>query len=248
MTGPELVCGPWAAVDDVPSTVRDDLPAGPEGDQILTDAIASASDILYVLSGRRWRGQGCTRTVTLEPTGSNPWAGLPLRRAAIDRLVTGRYRQAWPLWLPDWPVTAITTVTGPDGVLDPAGYRLVDGARLERLTDASDRIGWECVDWTVTYEHGQDPPIGGKRAAVALAAQLALALAGSKACRLPQRVQSITRQGTSIAVLDPMDFLDHGRTGLPDVDLWLSTVNPTGARRRASVITPDQRTHRPTYR
>jgi hypothetical protein len=52
-------------------------------------------------------------------------------------------------------------------------------------------------------------------------------------------VQSITRQGISMAILDPFDFLDNGRTGVYQFDLWLATVNPTGLPRRSRVFSPD---------
>jgi hypothetical protein len=58
-------------------------------------------------------------------------------------------------------------------------------------------------------------------------------------CRLPQRVQTITRQGVSMTLIDPLDFLDEGRTGVYEFDLWLSQVNPNGLHRRSRVRTPD---------
>ena len=43
----------------------------------------------------------------------------------------------------------------------------------------------------------------------------------------------------SWTLLDPQDFLDKGRTGIYQVDLFLRTVNPDGARLRARVFSPD---------
>ena len=42
-----------------------------------------------------------------------------------------------------------------------------------------------------------------------------------------------------MALLDPMQFLDQGKTGLYLVDEAIRAVNPHGLRRRPSVINPD---------
>jgi hypothetical protein len=76
-------------------------------------------------------------------------------------------------------------------------------------------------------------------AAKALADQFVLAMQGSEECTLPQRVTSISRQGMSMTLLDPQDFLDKGRTGIYQVDLFLTTINPDGARLRSRVFSPD---------
>src|SRR3546814_4772015 len=45
-----------------------------------------------------------------------------------------------------------------------------------------------------------------------LANELAKAACNDKSCGLPQRVQSITRQGVTVAVLDSFDDIDTGHT------------------------------------
>ena len=57
--------------------------------------------------------------------------------------------------------------------------------------------------------------------------------------RCPQRVTQVSRQGMSWTLLDPQDFLDKGRTGIYQVDLFLSTVNPRRRRLRSRVFSPD---------
>jgi len=54
--------------------------------------------------------------------------------------------------------------------------------------------------------------------------QLMKAQTGDKACQLPDRIQSVTRQGVSWTMLDPMDFLDKKLTGVGRLDSWLTTV------------------------
>lgn len=56
-----------------------------------------------------------------------------------------------------------------------------------------------------------------------LANQLMLQQSG-RACELPQRVTSVSRQGVSWSFVDPMDFLDKGLTGIGQVDTWVSLV------------------------
>jgi len=47
--------------------------------------------------------------------------------------------------------------------------------------------------------------------------------------------------GASYTLLDPLTFLDKGRTGVYYVDLFLAAVNPAGLIRRAQVISSDIR-------
>ena len=53
---------------------------------------------------------------------------------------------------------------------------------------------------------------------------------------------SITRQGISLAVLDPLTLFVDGLTGLPEVDLWVQSVRLGRARRSASLMVPGRRT------
>ncbi len=152
------------------------------------------------------------------------------------------------------PVVDIVQVLIDGSVVDPTTYRIDDNRWLVRLasTASTDNPGWPCCQrmdlptteketWAVTFQYGTAPPIGGVKAAAILGCQLALACnpATVGRCRLPQRVTQITRQGVTAIVLDPMAFLDKGKTGLYEVDLWLESVNPGRLRRAAHVISPD---------
>lgn len=150
-------------------------------------------------------------------------------------LWSGRHYSPVAVKLPRDHVTAVTAVTVNGESF--AAYRLPGSGWLER----TDGKAWEvCGDVTsVSYTWGVPPPESGKRAAVVLAVEFALAWNNDSTCQLPQRVQSVTRQGISVAVLDPQEFLDKGRTGLYLVDLFLSAANPHGLRRRARVWSPD---------
>lgn len=79
--------------------------------------------------------------------------------------------------------------------------------------------------WTVTYKRGLPVPDGGELAAYTLACELAKALCNDKTCKLPQRVQSITRQGVTMAVLDSFEDIQEGRTGIWTVDAWVAAMS-----------------------
>lgn len=58
-----------------------------------------------------------------------------------------------------------------------------------------------------------------------LAKEFLDACSGGK-CRLPRRVQQVSRQGVSYQMVDPTDIYRSGLTGIPEIDIWLSSVNP----------------------
>jgi hypothetical protein len=120
-------------------------------------------------------------------------------------------------------------------VLDPADYAVYDYSYIA----APSRCWRACDDVTVSYKFGTRPPALGRIAARALADQYILAMSGSDECALPARVTQVSRQGMSWTLLDPQDFLDKGRTGIYQVDLFLTAVNPDGARLRPRVFSPD---------
>ncbi len=87
----------------------------------------------------------------------------------------------------------------------------------------------------VHYTTANNLPPGSDRAAFRLGEEYVKAALGQE-CSLPERITSITRQGASWTVLDPMDFLKDNLTGIGTVDAWLAQV---GLRSRwASLIDP----------
>lgn len=127
------------------------------------------------------------------------------------------------------PIQAVTEVVIAGDVLDPSEYSL-EGDLLYRigadwppqdLTQPLDRAG----TWSVTYTRGNPPPPGTAKLVGLLAAEFLAACSGGK-CRLPRRVKSVTRQGVSYDMVDPTSILKEGKTGIPEIDLWLQAVNP----------------------
>lgn len=244
-----VLCGPWATTADVPESVR-----GTATDEDWERWLLMASVILYRLSGEQWRGVGCTYTATLRgrppQQGSGAWPyyrswGMtntsqaywwyPLSSVAFFPVYRETVPVPYAVRLPHDEVSSITSVTI-NGVAF-TDYQLVRGNWLER----TDGRGWQRFfdHVSVTYAYGSAPDETGVSAAVTLANEIGKAERGDSSCRLPKRVTSITRQGVSIAVIDSMDFFKIGKTGVPEVDLWLTSVNPKARRRRAMVFSPD---------
>lgn len=130
------------------------------------------------------------------------------------------------------PVAEVTSVRVDGVTLDPSAYRLDDGVLLVRqdggrwpyCQDMSRPAGQEDT-WDVTVSTGTPVPAGGQTAAGKLACEFARALCGDKGCELPQRWQSITRQGVSIsAAIDLFQGLDEGKTGIWLIDSWVASI------------------------
>jgi hypothetical protein len=128
------------------------------------------------------------------------------------------------------PVYAIYEITIDGIVLDPTAYR-VDNARLLVRQDGqqwpfcqnlSKPLG-QPGTWSISAGIGLAVPSGGQIAAGKLASELFKASCGGTGCELPQRLQTITRQGISINMaLDEM--VDQGRTGIWIIDSWVASV------------------------
>ena len=196
-----------------------------------------ASDILWSASGRRWRNVQASETVTLDPpegcVGSWEWAHAALRWGYGHALIPdARVAQPVKVRLPRPDVTAITQVT--------LGGELFTKVRLSRnWAIRTDQLGWPLTDSTrITYSFGRLVPPGAGLAAVLLATELGKALAG-KPCQLPARVTSVTRQGISFDMLESLEYLKEGLTGVPTVDTWIRSVNPHRNTQAPTVWSPD---------
>lgn len=140
-----------------------------------------------------------------------------------------------------------------DGVVvDPATYRLnrrpakaqlirsggVDGPcwpTCQDLTKEDDQPG----TFSVLYMRGTPVPAGGVRAMGSLACEIYKQCTGAGGCRLPDRVQTVTREGVTYDMFDPGEWLDNGFTGLRDVDTWIRLVNPHKLTQPSAVFSLD---------
>lgn len=200
------------------------------------EAARAASSIMWALSGRKFTG---TVVVTEEYSCSG--------RAICSASAYRRYAPACSVHqqnrvtLRGKPVRSVYEVVEAPGranarIIPASEYQIINRAYLRPAYGASWR---PCSTLQITYEYGAEIPEFGKRAARVLANELVKARLDPDSCALPDRVTSVSRQGISMTILDPQDFLDGGRTGLYEVDLFLKAVNPDKARKRARVFSPD---------
>lgn len=168
-------------------------------------------------------------------------------------------RPTCQIWLTP-PVSGIVEVRfSGSGVVDPATYRVDDWQWLVRQGPAVSGSGvtdcWPIhndfnvpvtgslapVDdsaWEVTYLWGMPVPGILQRAAGELACEWAKNCLG-QACRLPQRVTSISRQGVTVSLADVDQLLENGLTGLTTVDNVIRAFNPYRLVSRMKIASPD---------
>jgi hypothetical protein len=240
-------CEPWAAIEDATDCVG--CAAIPSG--ALDDALQVASTWLWRLTGKVYGS--CA--VTVLPIGASvcdpcEGPGYYFDRArncwmppAVRGWRPGRGEGANEIRLGYANVRSVDEVTVDGVTLEPWRYRIDDGRWLVRCDGEPWPVNLDTCAvpprLAVTLHHGLPVPPDGVRACAALACEIARACAGDKECRLPRRVQSITRQGVSMVLLDPLTIIAENKFGLPEVDYFIQSVNPRRLDRRAAVVSPD---------
>lgn len=130
------------------------------------------------------------------------------------------------------PIVDVTEVLIDGDPLPEGAYR-VDGGRYLVRTDGGSWPTWQDLEadpdedgtWQVTYRRGVKVPDGGQIAAGVLAMELWKAACGDEDCGLPQRLQTVTRQGVTVGVaIDQFEDVEQGRTGIWLVDSWVASV------------------------
>lgn len=94
--------------------------------------------------------------------------------------------------------------------------------------------------WQITYSYGYPIPPDARLAAASLACQIALARCGSDGCRLPNNIASMAREDTLYTFSTADELSVNMLTGLPEVDLWVMSVNPSGVQARGGVFSVDE--------
>lgn len=203
------------------------LPDVPEDDESAQQTLGYAQDlavdVLWALSARQFGA--CAEVYRPCP---RPCADS-YRRGGCGCNPTCRREGPGVIRLPG-PVARVLYVEFGGVPIDTDTYA-VEGDYLYRVgerawpaQDLTRPLGQEGT-WAVTYERGIDPPPHVARLVGLLTAEFYAACTGGK-CRLPRRVQSVTRQGVSFQMADPTSILNEGKTGITEIDMWLSAVNP----------------------
>lgn len=152
------------------------------------------------------------------------------------------------------PIAEIIQVKVDGGVLDPSEYRVDNARKLVRTATTVSatapkcwptcqelaRADTEVGTFSVTYRRGQAVPQGGLWAAGLLACELLKACDGDKDCALPQNAQRISRQGVTVDLTEILVSAGNFATGVPEIDLWLESVNPYKSKAPSRVYSLDR--------
>lgn len=245
------LCSPWLDLDtDDVALCRCSVDDFEDG--LLAAKIVEASHLLYYATGERFPGI-CTDTIRPCAAGCGGVQYLAYGRGGsrpigVDecgcRGLGGTGCTATGVALPRRPVLSVDEVRIDGQVVDPSTYRLADRHVLMRQG-----AGWPCSQdlarpdtdertFAIDYTYGGRPDPAGLAATAALACELARACTPGAECRLPERLQSLTREGVTMTVLDPFDFLDQSRFGLYEVDAWIAGLDRARGQRAGRVISP----------
>lgn len=138
------------------------------------------------------------------------------------------------------PVYDVTTVEVA-GVELPANVWVLEGDRLYRREgpwpsqDLNRPLG-DANTWSVTYRRGIPVGTGIAELTGMLAKEMLDAINNEGRCRLPRTVTTASRQGVTYRAYDPAVIYANGKTGLPEIDLWLAAVNPNHLMASPSVL------------
>lgn len=223
-----LITAPWCGLADLPDT-KPTL-----DDDVWDDLCWQSSELLYLWSGKQFPGAGASTVVYDVPPRTHENLVDPFWFYEVSAGVYDPWRfrcvgEKVVALLPDAPVTEVTSV------VDKVGNPIDFVAELPAGTIyRADGRGWR-RGTKITYSHGIAPPVGGMRAAILLAVELGKSWSGQK-CNLPKRIETVTREGLSLSFVNS---LGGWRTGIWDIDAWISSVNPHQMSRRASAWSPD---------
>jgi hypothetical protein len=252
-------CSPLITADDVLGccSLNQDDDDWPPSDEAVASAVAAASFVAWVLGGRRHGvceitgerpgrvGQAtcCGRQQVAYPT--SPGVGGSWMIPSCGCGSGCGCRDAATATLGCTPVHEITEIRIGGETLDPSAYTLVQPNTLirrdgglwplcQQLGDDDDDPGVLVVDYTC----GEPIDAFGLMAIGRFGCELLKACSG-KPCQLPTGVTSMVRQGVAISVIDPMEYVKEGRTGVYEFDLWRALVNPNRQASRSTVWSPD---------
>jgi hypothetical protein len=236
-------CSPWITAEDVAACCQ--IEGSSDTVAALEAAAQTASDVLFALSGRQYRG--LCGPVTVRPCGVGSTCYVPGRS---DRIQSCGCAPLSEVLLPGYPVIEIGQVKLDGAVLAPSEYRLDAHYKLVRLADVDgnpqkwpacqrlDLSDTEERTFAVTYYYGISPPALAEAAAAQLGCELYRGCTGGE-CSLPTGTVRVTRQGITVERAQLSTWLQGGQTGLVSVDAFLAAFGASGATRRPAVWSPD---------
>lgn len=263
-----MLCSPWIDSDTITQCSLDVDKDGTveEEDMAKVDrAVLVASSLLYAATARRYPGictdsiRPCTATGLAQaidyPANIGGARILPVTSCGCYGCLTIITCDglAWPaVELPGTPVVDVLEVTV-DGAPFTA-FRIVDDRYLIR----NDRGPWparndlgaditEPGTWAIEYRYGAAPEPDLAAACEVLACELLASWCTTGDCgdcHLPKRLQSLTYEGATAAVLDPFDFLDSGGFGIASVDFAVRAANPENLQRVGKLASPSDMARR----
>lgn len=247
------VCG-WETDDSCNKVLQT---ANPD---LVQECVNAAAEILFALSGRQFGLCETTvrpcRTDECSPCGDSGQFGFrwtPVLEGGLwTNVACGKCKndcsckEVCELYLPG-PINSVLEVKMDGAVVPLTGLRVDNRSSVVGMPNG---VCWPlCQDmnlfdtevgtYSVKYLRGVPLPVSGKLALAEFVVELCKACIGDATCCLPKRVTNVTRQGISMTLLDPMSFLENGKTGLYLVDAWLQSVNPKQRVRSAAVFSPD---------
>lgn len=260
MTAPQFgPCTSWATEADLCEPCE---PYALDFDAI-DDALLRASQVLFFASGQQFHGE-CEETIRpcVRRSFGGPFSSPVLLNGhwTIPHLMCGCAFNSNcgcgsldSIHLPRYPITDIVEVKIDGSAISSSLYRVDEYSYLVR----TDGEPWPCCQdlalpdteldtFSVTYTWGMPVPEIGVRAAADLGCDFYAACNTSDfegLCRLPSNLTALVRQGVSATFLAQTLFIKETgrplRTGIPSVDLFLSTVNPHGLTAPSVVLSPD---------
>ena len=216
---------------------------------VLQRAVDTATGVLWALTGRQYG----LRPVEARPCPTGQCVGVPLLGTSwAPVLDSGRVRNVSTVvadcgrqgglylpgpvhelleWVVDGQARPVAELWLADGVVHHAGD---GGWPAQDLGRPATEVG----TWAVRYLQGVPVPPGGDGMVARLAREFYAAETGGN-CQLPQRAQSVTRQGVTVNMVDPAAIYESGATGLTEVDLWVRAHNPYRQAAPAGVWSPE---------
>lgn len=182
--------------------------------------IAEATWVLNALTGHRFHGWECRQDIYRVP---------------------GRTRR---MNLEHWPVETVFDVVtldedGNEGAFP--GWKQIPGGTVRLPSASQANLGFTgCATQErmlkVSYRVAPNLPPGVERVVDKLAHEFWKAYRG-QTCALPNRITNVSREGMSWTILDPLDFLDRGLTGIGAIDQWVAAANLKGHARLIDPLT-----------